>query len=128
MHQVDRDQVRQDVEFVLFLAGHVVDYMCDENIFKVFRSGYYPDEKQKQIEYFLKNLTETIVVAATFKGTAEEYADERILRSFPKNVREGNVKPELKPHELEAKKKIMEQFEFITDEIEKARDEGRISF
>lgn len=128
MHQVDRDQVRQDVEFVLYISGHIVDYMCDENVFKVFRSGYYPDEKEKQIEYFLKNLTDTIAVAAAYKGTAEQYADERILRSFPKNIREGNTKPELKPHEVEAKKKIMEYFEFMKDEIEKAREEGRISF
>lgn len=128
MQQVEVDQVRADLEFVQFLGAHIIELISDPHVFKVIRAGYYPDEKEKQIEYFLKNTFGFVYTIAIDKKGAEQYASDVVLKSFPKDVREGKVAPEYKEEHKEAKKKIIEYYNIIKDDIEKAREEGRISF
>lgn len=125
---VEIDQVRTDMEFVQFLGAHAIELICDPNVFKVFRAGYYPEEKEKQMEFFLKNTFGLVYGIAIHKGTAEQFVDAKILNCFPKDIREGKVPPTYEPWHHEAKKKFMEYYEAVKDDIEKAREEGRISF
>lgn len=127
--QMEIEQVRTDIEFIQLLSAHVTDLMCDPNVFKVFRIGYYPEEEMKQVEYLLKNTSEFVYsIAKDKENNGEKFAQERILRTFPKNVREGKELPELDTEKKEAKKQIIEYYNLIREKIEEARENGRISF
>lgn len=127
--QMEIEQVRTDIEFIQLLSAHVTDLMCDPNVFKVFRIGYYPEEEMKQVEYLLKNTSEFVYsIAKDKENNGEKFAQERILRTFPKNVREGKELPELDNEKKEAKKQIIEYYNLIREKIEEARENGRISF
>lgn len=128
MSMVEVDQVKADLEFIQFLGAHIIELICDPNVFKTVRAGYYPEEKERQIEYFLKNTFGLVYAIAIDKKGAEQFAADIVLKSFPKDVREGKVAPTYEEHHKEAKAKIMEYYNIVKDDIEKAREEGRISF
>lgn len=128
MQEVQREQVLSDIQFVQYLAGHVTDMLCDEDVFKAVRVGFYPEDKVQKIEYFLKNTFLLVYTIAIDKENAEAFVEKLLLKSFPKDVREGKIKPEYKDYHIKAKKRMMELYTFVKDEVESAREEGRISF
>lgn len=126
--QVEVDQVKADLEFIQFIGAHIIELFCDPDVFKTLRAGFYPDEKQKQIEYFLKNTFGFVYAIAIDTKGAEQYAEGIILKAFPKDVREGKVAPVYEQYHKNAKMKIMEYYNIVKDDIDQAREAGRISF
>lgn len=128
MHQIEKDQVQQDLLFIQYLSGKLIELLADDDVFKITRSGFYPDEKTKQIEYFLRNITTNLYDICLNKKSPEEWAKDMIIKHFPKNVREGSTKPEFKDEHKRAQKVFEAYYREIKDEVETAREEGRVSF